>query len=117
MNKHDRPSAFHEAQRAIWKAKMLRKEAAMPIDDNPLWDRKNDPFGLLIQLKANLLIQRMAAELECEKARGRHARHHELFCRLSAAQEVEIMEYREMRDDPESTIEAVNLIQRIRAGG
>lgn len=59
--KHDRPSAFHEAQRAIWKA----------------------------QLRADYKF-------------------------LQAKLEVEIMEYREMRDDPESTIEAVNLIQKLR---
>lgn len=64
MNKHDKPSAFHEAQRVIWKA----------------------------QLRAE----------------------HKL---ADAKLEVEIMEYREMRDDPESTIEAVNLIQRIRRVG
>lgn len=64
MNKHDNPSAYHLAQRAIWKAQM----------------------------------------------RADYKFH-------SAKLEVEIIEYREMRDDPQSTIEAVNLIQRIRTGG
>lgn len=67
-----KPSAYHEAQRAIWRAKLRMSEA--------------------------------------EEFR-RHA-----FCLLASAQEVELMELREMRDDPASTAEAINVIQRIRKG-
>lgn len=38
----------------------------------------------------------------------------EAFLRLLAAHEVALMEFREARDDVESTIAALNLLQRIR---
>lgn len=75
--KPEQPSAFHEAQRAIWIAKLKSHCTAE-------------------QEKAAVFLMRRR--------------------QIMAEHEVAMMGLREARDDAASTIEAVNLLQRIRRG-
>lgn len=64
----------------------------------------------LNRLLAELTIQKMM----CEMRRAEADRKHDLFLRQLSAHEVQCMELRELRIDPDSAVEAIRVIERAR---